>query len=369
MVDVKGSDWIEKLVNVNKNIKIKDVFMPGSASSCTHFLMKKDLLTSIYNKRNVKQQIHIRDQFYEGIRLFDVNVICVDKIYYIISNYREKIITFKKFVDIINDIMLDNPNESIFLNITVDKTVDNKHEQKIEEFFKIKEVIDTDSEQELEKSKIYIIYGKYNDIFILKDENDTIDMINKHIQDNNNYEYMIDKKYTFDIDSKKLNLKYLFHAFISFLISTPIFSTLFWFYYTSNISEKERPKLSMLFFIIGAYIFIVPIIIIVFYIGIINFFSGILQETNLINGQYTQSFIKNFIFYAFFVNLYLGIFYLFFEKFVMDDLKNYDYLMHDIINSLNLDRLVVKKIVYDNCTYDINMRIIMKNFEIKQLTL
>lgn len=363
MAGFEGNNWISKLVEKNSSLKINNVYIPGSSSSCSYFTHRvTEILSRVHNERHVKQNISISKQFNEGIRLFDVCVSTIDENFYVVGKEGTdnlKFIAFKDFVAIIIKLMVDNKDESIFLNISLD---DDKYKAPIEVFFNgiNKKILNTDSDETLEKSTLYISYEKYSDILTLTEEkNGTHEYIDTYIKDNNNPTYMKNKKYTLRLNDTIYKHIYGLSAFLSLLISILLFSVIVWIYLSLNISPKKSEKAITLSFIFFSPFYIFSGLFVLFYSTMYGIVMRMLTGKNTV---VSDEFVKFFIFYLFFFNIFLTLLFMFFEKLSVENANSYKHIMPKIIKSLNLNTLTFKKIIYEHCSKEINMQIIAKNF-------
>lgn len=337
---------IENLVNKNNEQLLINTYIPGSASSCAYQVIENNIVNlpiigDIYKNRVIKQKNTIKEQFLQGIRAFEIQVIKENNKYYIVTEDYDyltpsivKHMLLDNFINIIDELIKENPEEAIIIvfnelyindmrNIFVYLYNNFLKMSTIAPTYKIKnEVLIKKPGLKLEKNTLYLLGIKYLPI--------STDDIDRQIEEYaKNPMYF---KYVSVRPAQYYHIMYSMYFFLSIFISTMIMLLFFKIYMMSN-SNLSMSNISMS------------------NISTLNPSKLNLSELNL----------NEIIFYIFFITLYIFITLLIYFNIMPNDninqeiIKCLDRLNNSEINFTN------KIILYEMCNQELNLSIYSRN--------
>lgn len=364
-MNIEPTNWISKLVTLNTNTIISEMYIPGSSSSCSYQILDDvtnlPIVNDIYKLRLTKQNHTIEQQFYNGVRLFDVRVTKIKNTYYIITvDYDGNIIKHMlllDFIDICTDLFKQYKEESIFINF--DNFLMNNTDLNFK-YYIIEQIIyhknrklykynfGIDDNTKLEKNTLYISFKTYDPLYYY------FTKITTHLYRDVGIYYHVDKnfhtydkknKYVVNIDKDVYEMMYLLCFLYTFLCILAILFVIFTFYYnihTVHTSYINKPSYIQ-FILLKLY--------------------HIINNKKMYMSHFIENFVLYFCFFLLFTFLILNIFYFFvMNNYLLNNLYN-DEIKNVIFDQNRAHKNFVQKtIIYEMCTAFYNQNIYMRNF-------
>lgn len=339
--------WINDFIDEKGEQLLSNLYIPGSASACAYTIIENDIngapiIEDIYKARVLKQKYPIDEQFRMGARVFEIQIHKeVSKeigehtaTYYIVTNdYDDAVIKHMKlhvFVNIINNLLINNPNESIII-------LNNRSEFEKDYESVFNYLVDLFNVANSGKNKYSIISNIDSSTKLKKN---TLYIKNEFILNLINVEKIHDKKIDLENLIKNNTLRtfykyttygkvyyiqiYCSMFFVSYIIST---ISMFLFLEAYSLFTNTSSQKNKNYQIFNTIIFYLCSFIFYFYMFLF-IYLWLLQSDYIISGKYNDDIIKQ------------------------------------IRTLISHDETIFPRVfvLYDNCDKDCNRDIYMKNF-------